>query len=208
MSFSVYRKIANFILLLMTSNLSAQVTYYDAAEFQLLGKATAATTERYVRLPDSLEHISRLPLWQLSRNSSGMAVRFRSNSTQVAVKWESLVNFHMDHMTDVAVKGLDLYCLEGKNWYFVNSARPTGKSTESSLISGMEAKEREFMIYLPLYDGLVSLSIGIDADASINQPSKESPIREKPVVFYGTSILQGGCASRPGMAHTILSHAV
>mgnify|MGYP003233914338 FL=1 len=58
------------------------------------------------------------------------------------------------------------------------------------------------MIYLPLYDGLVSLSIGIDADASINQPSKESPIREKPVVFYGTSILQGGCASRPGMAHT------
>jgi len=173
MSFSVYRKIANFILLLMTSNLSAQVTYYDAAEFQLLGKATAATTERYVRLPDSLEHISRLPLWQLSRNSSGMAVRFRSNSTQVAVKWESLVNFHMDHMTDVAVKGLDLYCLEGKNWYFVNSARPTGKSAESSLISGMEAKEREFMIYLPLYDGLVSLSIGIDADASINQPSKE-----------------------------------
>ena len=56
----------------------------------------------------------------------------------------------MDHMTDVAVKGLDLYCLEGKNWYFVNSARPIGKSTESSLISGMEAKEREFMIYLPL----------------------------------------------------------
>ena len=202
MSFSVYRKIANLILLLVASNLSAQVTYYDAAEFQLLGKATAATTERYVRLPDSLEHVSRLPLWQLSRNSSGMAVRFRSNSTQVAVKWESLVNFHMDHMTDVAVKGLDLYCLEGKNWYFVNSARPIGKSTESSLISGMEAKEREFMIYLPLYDGLVSLSIGIDAGASINQPAIESPVREKPVVFYGTSILQGGCASRPGMAHT------
>ena len=58
MSFSVYRKIANLILLLVASNLSAQVTYYDAAEFQLLGKATAATTERYVRLPDSLEHIS------------------------------------------------------------------------------------------------------------------------------------------------------
>ena len=83
MSFSVYRKIINFILLLMAGNLSAQVTYYDAAEFQLLGKATTATTERYVRLPDSLEHISRLPLWQLSRNSSGMAVRFRSNSTPV-----------------------------------------------------------------------------------------------------------------------------
>lgn len=50
MSFSVYRKIANLILLLVASNLSAQVTYYDAAEFQLLGKATAATTERYLSL--------------------------------------------------------------------------------------------------------------------------------------------------------------
>lgn len=58
------------------------------------------------------------------------------------------------------------------------------------------------MLYLPLYDGLVSLSIGVDSLSSIDQPQINYPIREKPIVFYGTSILQGGCASRPGMAHT------
>lgn len=76
MSFSVYRKIANFILLLMTSNLSAQVTYYDAAEFQLLGKATAATTERYVRLPVHWNIFLSLPLWQTKSELIGYGSAF------------------------------------------------------------------------------------------------------------------------------------
>ena len=58
------------------------------------------------------------------------------------------------------------------------------------------------MLYLPLYDGLVSLSIGVDSLSTIDQPFIDYPIRKRPVVFYGTSILQGGGASRPGMAHT------
>ena len=66
----------------------------------------------------------------------------------------------------------------------------------------MRPEEREYMLYLPLYDGLVSLAIGVDSLATIDQPLIDYPIRKKPVVFYGTSILQGGCASRPGMAHT------
>ena len=63
-------------------------------------------------------------------------------------------------------------------------------------------KRENICFYLPLYDGLASLSIGIDSLATIDQPLIDYPIRQKPVVFYGTSILQGGCASRPGMAHT------
>ena len=46
------------------------------------------------------------------------------------------------------------------------------------------------------------MSIGIDAEASISVPRTAIPVRTKPIVFYGTSILQGGCANRPGMAHT------
>lgn len=106
-------------------------------------------------------------------------------------------------MTDTGVKGLDLYCLEGNGlWRFVNSARPTGKINQATIIANMQPEEREYMLYLPLYDGLVSLSIGVDSLATIDQPLIDYPIRKKPVVFYGTSILQGGCASRPGMAHT------
>ena len=180
-----------------------QMTYHDASCFPLLGKATQDTGARYERLPNSLKNISRPPLWNLSRNSAGMAIRFRSNSTRIALKWENLFNNHMNHMTDVGIKGLDLYCWEGNGqWRFVNSARPTGKTNQVTVIANMQPKEREYMLYLPLYDGLVSLSIGVDSLSSIDQPQINYPVCEKPIVFYGTSILQGGCASRPGMAHT------
>ena len=129
-----------------------------------------------------------------------MAIRFRSNSTTIAAKWEALINFHMNHMTDTGAKGLDLYCLQKNGeWRFVNSGRPNGKTNQATIIANMQPEEREYMLYLPLYDGLVSLSIGIDSLATIDQPLIDYPIRQKPIVFYGTSILQGGCASRPGM---------
>jgi len=197
------RRICVFIMLFLMCHIYAQLVYHDASKFPLLGKATEATGARYERLPDSLKNISRAPLWNLSRNSAGMAIRFRSNSTTIAAKWETLINFHMNHMTDTGAKGLDLYCLQKNGeWRFVNSGRPNGKTNQATIIANMQPEEREYMLYLPLYDGLVSLSIGIDSLATIDQPLIDYPIRQKPIVFYGTSILQGGCASRPGMAHT------
>ena len=130
-----------------------QMTYHDASCFPLLGKATQDTGARYERLPDSLKNISRSPLWNLSRNSAGMAIRFRSNSTRIALKWENLFNNHMNHMTDTGVKGLDLYCWESNGkWRFVNSARPNGKTNQATIIANMQPQEREYMLYLPLYD--------------------------------------------------------
>ena len=66
----------------------------------------------------------------------------------------------------------------------------------------MKPEMREYMLYLSLYDGITSLEIGVDSLSALEQPVVNSPVREKPVVFYGTSILQGGCSNRPGMAHT------
>ena len=58
---------------------------------------------------------------------------------------------------------------------------------------------REFKIFLPLYDGVKNIEIGIDSASNIIKPPKN---KRKPIIFYGTSITQGGCASRPGMVHT------
>ena len=189
-------------LLLYASISYGQLVYHDASVFPLLGKATQNSATRYERLPDSLRNISRKPVWALGQNSAGLALRFRSNSTTIAAKWEVLLNRNMNHMTPTGIKGLDLYCLQDGKWVFVNSGRPSGKVNEAKIISYMKPVEREYMLYLPLYDGVTSLSIGVDSLAEISQPEINLPIREKPVVFYGTSILQGGCASRPGMAHT------
>lgn len=108
----------------------------------------------------------------------------------------------MNHMTDVGVKGIDLYVWEKGKWNYLNSGRPEEKTTSKKLISNMTPTDKEFMIYLPLYDGLVSLQIGIDSLASINQPNLNYPQTKNPIIFYGTSITQGGCATRPGMSYT------
>lgn len=189
-------------LLLYALAANSQIVYHDASAFPLLGKAAESTATRYERLPDSLRNIPRRPLWDLGQNSAGLAIRFRSNSTTIAAKWDVLLNREMNHMTPTGIKGVDLYCLQDGKWTFVNSGRPSGKVNRATIVSNMKPEEREYMMYLPLYDGVVSLAIGVDSLSSISQPKVDTPIRQKPVVFYGTSILQGACASRPGMAHT------
>ena len=191
-----------FLLMCLSCALQAQIVYHDAAEFPLLGRGTDAVKARYQRLPDSLENVSRKALWDLGKNSAGMAIRFRSNSTTIKAKWEVLNKFGMGHMTNIGVRGVDLYCMDEGKWYFAGSGTPRGKETEALLVKDMPIREREFMLYLPLYDGTVKVEIGIDSLATISAPQVNEPVRERPVVFYGTSILQGGCANRPGMAHT------
>ena len=188
--------------LLLAASTHAQLLYHDASAFPLLGKATDATLTRYERLPASLKSVSRKPLWDLGRNSAGLALRFRSNSTCIGAKWEVRDNRSMNHMTPAGIKGLDLYCLQDGKWVFAGSGRPQGKVNEATIVKNMDPEEREYLLYLSLYDGVTSLAIGVDSLSTLDQPTVDLPVREKPVVFYGTSILQGGCASRPGMAHT------
>ena len=68
----------------------------------------------------------------------------------------------------------------------------------------MDGSWREYMLYLSLYDGVSSLKIGIAEGSSIEKPAVDLPARDRKIVMYGTSILEGGCANRPGMAFTAI----
>ncbi len=179
-----------------------QTQYYNALKFPLLGKITDTTETHYERLPAYLKTICRPQLWQLGKNTSGLALRFRSNSTQISAKWDLLGDVNMNHMTATGIKGLDLYAWNGKSWQFVNTARPVAKNNEQVIISNMLPKEREYLLYLPLYDGVTDISIGIDSTAFIDVPNLPYPSTKNPIVCYGTSITQGGCATRAGMSYT------
>lgn len=192
-----------FAMAILSGSASAQnVVYTNASVFPLYGKVSEQTNERYERLPSSLEGVSREPVWYLGRHSAGLFIRFRSNSTSIHARWESTFNNTMTHMTDTGTKGLDLYALVDGEWRHVCSAQPQGKKSERCIIANMDPVEREYMLYLSLYDGVKSLEIGVDEGSMLDLPAVDRPSREKPVVMYGTSILQGGCANRPGMAHT------
>ncbi len=175
--------------------------YVDASTLPVIGKGFEDTQNRYERLPATLQDVTRPPVWNLSKNCSGLAIRFRTNSTAIGAKWEVTGDVVMNHFTMTGIKGLDLYCLENGKWQFVNSARPTGKTSQVVIIQNMPEGEKEYMLYLPLYDGLAQLEIGVLPSAEIKAPEVNSPQTGKPVVFYGTSITQGGCASRAGMAY-------
>lgn len=197
-----YRSILLLAILFSTVLLCGQTKYYDAAQFPLIGKITNSTETRYERLPAYLKNTCRPPVWDLGKNTAGLAIRFRTNSKSISAKWDLYENRYMNHMAATGIKGLDLYAWEKNHWQFVNSGRPDGKSNEKLIIANMTPDEREYLLFLPLYDGITALSIGIDSLATISQPALSYPETKHPVVVYGTSITQGGCASRPGMAYT------
>ncbi len=196
--------IASVSALLLGVSAFAQ-NWYDAANLPLYGKARQDTKELYERLPAEFEGRSRDAVWYLGRNSAGLYVRFSSNASAIWLRWSAKFGNHMNHQTLTGTRGLDLYVLTDKGeWRFMASGRPTldSKDCEQKVIGAMEPKWREYMLYLPLYDGLTKLEIGVDREAVVEAPKVDLPRCDKPIVMYGTSILQGGCANRPGMAHT------
>jgi hypothetical protein len=157
---------AGLLLTLMPCH--AQTAWHDAAEFPLLGKISDATETRYERLPAALKAESRPPVWELGKNTAGLSIRFRTNSTQVAARWTSLAGSVMNHMALTGIRGLDLYCLDEGVWRYAGTGCPaTGKTTEKTLVGGMTPAEREFILFLSLYDGITNLEIGIDSNAVI-----------------------------------------
>ena len=198
-------KITTLILALCMGvcSYAQKIVYTEASEFPVYGKISTETNERYERLPAKLENVSRKEVWKLGRSSAGLYIRFRSNTTSMRVKWQSTFDNEQNHMTDLGTRGLDLYALVDGEWRAVAPVRPTKKGlNEWTIIRNMRPEYREYMLYLSLYDGVKSLKIGVDEGAYIGQPEVASPSTEKPIVMYGSSILQGGCASRPGMAYT------
>ncbi len=180
---------------------SDTIEWYDATQFEVLGQAWSDLIHTYDRLPAHAEKKVRPELWILSTHSSGLAIYFSSNATSIHAKWNVRYNTDLNHMAATGVKGVDLYSWNEGRWQFVSCGRPSGKKNQSKLINGMNQEWREFLLYLPLYDGIDSLFIGINSNSEIRVPV-ESRFTGKPIVFYGTSITQGGCATRPGMAYT------
>jgi hypothetical protein len=106
------------------------------------------------------------------------------------------------NMTAIGASGLDLYARDDQGrWRWVGVTRPDHKIIRQEIISGLARGYREYAVYLPLYNGIENLSIGVPPEARFESLPPRS---EKPIVFYGTSITHGASASRPGMVHTAI----
>jgi len=175
--------------------------WYDARNLPLEGKGWADTPGPYDRLPGRAEGVVRDAVWAISGRSAGLCFHFVSDAESIAARWTVKQDYlAMDHMAATGVSGLDLYTRtpEGQ-WRWLAVGRPTQLPTnEVELIKDLPAGTREYLLYLPLYNGVTELSLGIPRSAMLGRAPERT---RRPVVFYGTSILQGACASRPGMAY-------
>lgn len=180
--------------------------WYDIRDLDLEGKAWADTKAPFDRLPAKAEGVVRPPVWGLSRHSTGMCVRFITDATTIQARWTlTSGGLAMPHMPATGVSGLDLYVRDAKGqWQWLAVGRPTAQTNTQQMIGGLAPGKREFLLVLPLYNGVSSVEIGIPKGNTLAKGPPRPAERRKPIVFYGTSITQGGCASRPGMVHTAI----
>jgi len=181
------------------------IAWFDIRMLGVEGQGFSDTAAPFDRLPARAEKIVRPPVWGLSRDSAGMAVRFITDATELSARWKlTKAKLEMPHMPATGVSGLDLYVKgdDGK-WRWVVNGKPTAQESNAKLFSGVAPGKREFMLYMPLYNGVSSVEIGLAKTAVL---SKADPRKSglKPIVFWGTSITHGACASRPGMVHTAI----
>jgi len=176
------------------------IAWHDVQDWGIEGKGWTDTERYFDRLPARAKGSVRDAVWSLSRHSAGMLVRFRTDATRIWANYTlSSANLAMPHMPATGVSGLDLYADdEAGERRWVNVVKPAGQTTKADLAAGLAPGSRDYTVYLPLYNGTESLQIGIPAGATF---TPIAPREELPLVFYGTSITHGACASRPGMPH-------
>lgn len=182
----------------LLSHIFAQnIVYTDAKELNMIGKAKP-TNEYYHRV-DTAQYRTMPPkVKSLFTNSAGLAIMFKTNSNKIAARWTTSAKKPSNNMTGIAYEGLDLYIKRDGKWVFAGVGRPNANSTAAAIVSNMKDGEKECLLYLPLYDEVKKLEIGT-TDGSYIKPI-DSPFRKK-VVIYGSSILHGASASRPGLAY-------
>ena len=179
------------------------LAWYDVTTWGVEGKGFTDTQRYFDRLPSRAESSVRSAVWSLSRDSAGMVAHFQTDAATIHVRYTLFKDrLDMPHMPATGVSGLDLYAQDDDGQYrWLNVVKPTQQTVHQQLVSGLAPGRRQYMLYLPLYNGVESLEIGVPKEAGF---TPISPRKEKPIVFYGTSIMHGACASRPGMSITAI----
>ena len=174
------------------------LVYTDAQQLTLIGKPFEGGPF-YHRLDTATFPAMPPAVKRLLTHSAGLAISFKTNSTKIAAKWCTSSRKPGNNMTAIAFEGLDLYIKRDGRWQYAGVARPaTNECNEYTVVQDMEPGDKECLLYLPLYDETTSVQIGVEAGANIS--ARPNPF-SKNILVYGSSIVHGASASRPGLAY-------
>ena len=159
----------------------------------------ANTNKNYHRLLDTLD--TRDNLKALAAHPSGAYISFYTDSPSISVRVKNLSAAYMAHMSACGQNGLDLYTLVNNELVFLGTTKVNKAEFELTIIKNMDRSLRYFRLYLPIYNELIKLEIGFEKDSMIK---KANDYKNKNIIWYGTSISQGGCATRGAMSQSAI----
>lgn len=202
------RLLFSLLALICFSSLNAQTKWYNPQrnDFPVIQNQawTNEIGQSFDRLPARAEKTVRKPVWDLSHNAAGLAIHFYTTASEIVVRYKVKGSFAMNHMPATGVSGVDLYAVTPDNkWKFAWGSYRFGDTVQykyqNLLTDPKLSKGLEYRLFLPLYNTVEWMEIGVADSCHF----EFIPVRkEKPIVVYGTSIAQGGCASRPAMGWT------
>ena len=175
----------------------------ETAPFKLYGIFKEG--ESFRRIPEDVARNVSEGVYNLHTHTAGGRVRFVTDSPYVAIKTKYTPS-KMPHFALTGSAGFDMYSeCDGEHRYEGTFLPPFDVSDGyESVIDFPERKERIITINFPLYSSVTKLYIGLKAGSVLIEAPKYR--MEKPIVYYGSSITQGGCASKPGSSYeSILS---
>ena len=153
------------------------------------------------RLPERLRDVVRPAVWHLATMPAGARLRFRTDSGSLGIRAAYPESAGHGNMSLIGQMGIGLY-VDGRHWSSVSPSPISGPNEgefERVVFEGLSRTPRDVTLYLPSYNPVSVVAIGVDDGADIEPPTGFAV--DGPVVFYGSSITQGGCASRPGMSY-------
>lgn len=156
----------------------------------------------YQRFPDNRESITPKHAWNRTLYSTGLSIKFYSTAPVITVRYTTQGGYDMFEMPATGVSGLDLYARNEENMSMICHGDyrfgDTTSYTYNNLVYNYTKKGGyEFELFLPLYNQVTWMEIGTSKDAEFRFIPSDT---EMPILVYGTSIANGGCASRPAMA--------
>ncbi len=180
-------------------------SFYDVhcGRFQISGfPFLEENNKEFFRLPRKDLNTFRTNLEWLGYANSGGCIRFMTNSKQIALKAQVTRDEDLSIMARTAMQGIDIYIGADRDKRFVKNLTATKRNKQIAGfadISDQGGRYTEVTLYLPLYDQVTDLSIGLCEGCEPFLPVERR--LEQPILFYGSSITQGGCTDRPGNAY-------
>ena len=201
--------VLGFAMVFACSRVNAQMKWYDPLEGDRPMVWNQAFTDEishtYHRLPQRAKQEVRGVVWRLSQNSSGLALKFTTSSSKIWVRYTVGEPLAKPHMPATGVSGVDLYVRRGSQTDYCYGSYSFGDTIAYHYtIDRNRSQESEYELFLPLYNRVDWLEVGVPEKEQIE--FLPADLSQRPIVVYGTSIVQGACVSRPAMAWTSILH--